>query len=216
MKKTIIAFLLTASLSQAALYTLTNGSSATSNGIGNSTGTPEVYGTPFNTTSAFLAVGYFNVADSSLATLSGTSLVAAFQNWGASGNFTATGAFGNKGTVSYAAPAKTVGTGAFAGQNMYVLVGNSAGIGTAATQYLVLKTTFQFLASDDSNPSPITKTFNAANSTLLVGANVSDVRTTTADSSATAGWRTVTPVPEPSAALLGAIGALGLLRRRRN
>lgn len=46
--------------------------------------------------------------------------------------------------------------------------------------------------------------------------NVSSLFSTTPDPTKLANGRTVTGIPEPSSALLGAIGALGLLRRRRN
>ncbi|MES2438581.1 MAG: hypothetical protein V4584_05930 [Verrucomicrobiota bacterium] len=82
----------------------------------------------------------------------------------------------------------------------------------AGTQSAVLTTATAFPSDVSSALASSTVTFQtSANSTGLTlvsgGGNVSFANATTLN---------FVPIPEPSAALLGAIGALGLLRRRRN
>jgi len=92
------------------------------------------------------------------------------------------------------------------GLPLHLWVGNGA-VG-ASTSFLILSsnagTTFPADVAAAGGP-----TFNAA-----LGTGVSLVASTGA--TFTPGTSTITLVPEPSAALLGAVGALGLLRRRRN
>ena len=201
-------------------YTWTTGTTATSNGIQNAAGLAYQ-----NSTSASFAGpgviswGYFNISDAQITGASSAStLVNAFQNWnGGTGTFAAAGPGGNRGTFNFNAAARDLQTGgtgdAFQNKNMYVFIGSGATFGTSG-EFLVLKTTFTFDAAE-SGPTAFLKTITTSNATPLFGSSVANVFTTTADASQTAGWKTA-PIPEPSAALLGAIGALGLLRRRRN
>jgi hypothetical protein len=189
---------------------VSNGTGAGVNGIADSTGAA------FQTTSAQLTFGYFlGVTDGEIATMTAPSLLTAFQAWGPAGaNFTAAGPLGARGYASYAAPARAVTGSSFDNMNMYVLVGNAADY-RAASEFLILKTSFVFAAADDAVATPILKTFTSANSQVLLGGTLADLKTTNSDSSANPGWTTAVPVPETSTALLGALGALGLLRRRR-
>jgi hypothetical protein len=207
----------------AASYIFNNGSSATANGIVDSAGDSfrsgtidgqamTATGTYGNWTSAgpgVLAVGVFNTDD--LSALSSASLISAFTNTFGSGTFGA-GPAGQRGTFSLSPAAQTITGSAFAGKNMYLFAGNGATF-AESTQFLVLKHDTTWLATDDAIPTATSISFLASNTTTLLGFDVADVRTTNTDSSVTAGF---SMVPEPSSALLGAIGALGLLRRRRN
>lgn len=209
----IIALLLSAGLSQAALYTVTTGTSATSNGIANSSGV--AFQNSANVNFAGPGITQFGVfSTDSLSNLSSTDLIAAFSAWGGTNTFAAPGPAGSRGVFTNAAGARSVTGSDFAGDQMYVFVGNGATF-AASTEFLVLKTTFTFNAADDSNPNPIVNTINYSNSSVLFGGTIADLRTTTADASVTPGWMTAAPVPEPSVALLGALGIFGLVRRRR-
>jgi len=204
-------------------YTFTTGTSATSNGIANKDG----IAFQNSVSSSFagpgtIAWGFFSITDSEIiAASSASTLVSAFSNWnGSTSTFNAPGPSGARGVFNFNASARDltvagpVGGADFAGKNMYVFVGNATSFG-ASDQFLVLKTTHTFNAAE-SGPTAFTKTLTRANATTLIGTEVANVFTSTADASTTPGWNTAVLVPEPSAALLGAIGALGLLRRRRN
>lgn len=204
-------------------YTWTTGTTSTSNGIQNSAGL--AYQNSANPSFAgpgVISWGYFNITDAQItAATQASTLVSAFQNWNTgTGTFAAPGPTGNRGTFNFNAAARDLQTGGsgepFQNKNMYVFVGNGATFG-ASTEFLVLKTSFTFDPAE-SGPTAFTKTITSVNSSALFGSAVANVFTTNADVSTTPGWQTAAfaPVPEPSAALLGAVGAIGLLRRRRN
>ena len=212
----------------AASYIFNNGSSATANGVidlsNNSFRSSTIAGASITGTGTYgnwtsagpgvIAVGVFNT--DALASLQKSSLIAAFTNTFGSGTFGA-GPSGQRGTFSLSPAAVTIAGSAYADKNMYFFAGNGSTFENS-TEFLVLKSSTKWLATDDAIPTATTIQFLSSNSTVLFGTNVSDVRTTNTDSSITAGFKMAAPVaiPEPSAALLGAIGALGLLRRRRN
>ena len=208
-----------------ATYTLNNGSGPDTTGISDSLGNIFRGSTAFGAslggaaggTSAgagVIGVGFFTTEDSSLATLTGSALVSAFTQFGGLGTFSNGGPAGNRGVFTLGQPQFTVEDSVFAGQNMYLLVGNGTTFENS-TEFLVVKNTKTFAVADDDVATDINVTFNAGNSTLLFGSVAGDVRTTNTDGTATPGWSTAVPVPEPSAALLGLLGAVGLIRRRR-
>lgn len=98
------------------------------------------------------------------------------------------------------------------GLPMYVFVGNGATLATS-TAYALARVAF--IASDE----PLAQTYvaNPAGAVVLgdIGSLSSFTGSVTGGSATYSTLRLAVPVPEPSAALLGAIGALGLLRRRR-
>lgn len=222
-KTTLIASILFAAsavMSMAASYTIQTGALATSNGFANSAGVAFQ-----NSASASFAgpgivgFGVFSISDSAIsAATSATQLVSTFTGYGASptGTFTAAGLSANRGTFSRNSVAGTT-TSQFNDSFIYLFVGNAASY-AASTEFAVLKTSFKFLASEDSVPTPIVYTVTNLNSSILFGTALADVKTTGTDNSVTPGFGTAGfgVIPEPSAAFLGAIGALGLLRRRRN
>lgn len=205
------------------LYTFATGTTDTSNGIVNSAGL--AYQNSASASFAgpgVVAFGYFSITDAQITgAASAATLASAFNNWNTAGTniFASPGPAGNRGTFTFNAAARdlTTATGdTFAGKNMYAFVGNGTTFATSS-EMLVLKTTFTFDAAE-FGPTAIAKTITVGNSSILYGNSVANVFTTTADTSTTPGFQTKTfgAVPEPSAALLGAIGALGLFRRRRN
>lgn len=104
---------------------------------------------------------------------------------------------------------------AFSGKNIFLFVGSGDTL-AGSSELLILKTIILFDDGRDSVPTPLTVTVRPdATTTALFGVTNANVWTTNSDSVISGGWTTAA-VPEPSAALLGALGALGLLRRRRN
>lgn len=218
--------IVTCSSLSAATYIFNNGSAASANGIIDSTGRAfrsgttvgqslTASGTHGNWTSAgpgVLSVGFFTTDN--LSTLSPTNLVAAFTSFGAVGTFGA-GPSGQRGTFSLSPAAVNITGSIFSGKNMYFFAGNGSTFANS-TEFLVLKSSTQWANANDDIPTATTIGFTPGNTTLLFGTSVANVPTTNTDSTTNAGWKMAAAVPEPSAALLGALGALGLLRRRRN
>jgi hypothetical protein len=211
------------SLSQAALYTLSNGSGSTAAGIittdGKTFRSGTTNGQAFTTygTSGgpgVVSFGFFSTDDiSNIA--SASTLVSLYTNFGVISTFGGASTGGNRSVFSLG-NTQTIGT-TFNGQNIYLFAGNGSTLANS-TQFLVAKSTLTFNAADDvtNAVTPKLLTINPANSSVLIGIDGTDVRTTNSDSSVTAGWTMATLVPETSTSLLGAFGALALLRRRRN
>ncbi len=222
----IITSLLTAGSTHAAIYNVLNGSAATSNGIASSglisnpsapaaTGTFTGY---FNTTNpGVYTFGYFSITDDNITSATSISTLAnAFVQFGtATDVFNSGGAPTNQRGLFAHSQSATVTGSAFSDKNIYLFVGNGTSFSNS-TELLVLKNASKFTDAQDAVPTAQNITFSTTTSTLLFGVNLADVRTTGTDSSVTPGWGTAAPVPEASTSLLGAIGALALLRRRRN
>lgn len=208
-----------------AVYNVTTGTATTSNGIASSNGAQNnpsgsaLVGTftGFQSpgTPGIVAFGIFSsLSDSQITAVTSLStLVSSFVQFGASGAFNAAGPTGQKGLFTRNTSATVTGS-QFSGKNIYVLAGNGSSFATSS-ELLVLRSTTLFTDGQDAIPTAQTVTLTPASASLLFGVNIADVRTTTADGSVTPGWGTAVAIPEPSAALLGAVGALGLLRRRR-
>lgn len=214
------AFALSAAFSSAAttLYTVTTGTTVTSSGIANSAGLQFQSNSVVAFTSAgpgVVSFGYFSITDAQITAAPNVgTLTGSWNMWNAStSSFAQPGPSQFRGVFSSAATARdmSIDTG-FATRNMYVFIGNGTTYANS-TEVLVLRTSFLFNASQ-TGPTAFVNTITTGNSSALLGTVVADVRTTSADTSVTPGWRTGA-IPEPSAALLGALGALGLLRRRR-
>jgi len=213
--------------SSGAVYNVTTGTLATSNGIAPTrglfpdssaaplTGTFTGYQSPG--TSGIVAFGVFSsLTDSQITGLGMNNfftLSSAFVQFGASGAFNTAGPTGSKGVFSRNTSGTVAGS-AFSNKNIYAFVGNGTTFANS-TELLVLKSASLFTDAQDAIPTAQVVTLSSGTTTLLFGRNLADVRTTTTDASVTAGWGTA-GAPEPSTALLSAIGALGLLRRRRN
>lgn len=110
---------------------------------------------------------------------------------------------------------------ATAGKNIYVLFGNNS-VFSNSTQAAVLKMSILFASSEPTTSTVSIRnstTPTSPNGTMLLGAhNVfsGDPTPTSAAPTPLAPFYSLSNlVPEPSSALLGALGALGLLRRRR-
>lgn len=228
LKSTILAGLAMSfglSSSYGAIYNVLNGTTATANGIAPSglvsnPAAPAAGGafTGFfsPTNPGVYGFGFFGLTDTNITNATSlTDIVTAFTIFGVTDTFNGGGAPTNQRGLFAHSQSGTVTGSSFSGKNIYLLVGNGATFG-ASSQLLVLKNSSTFTDAQDSVPTPQNITFSTATSTLLFGRNLADVKTTGADATVTPGWGTATVIPEPSAALLGAVGALGLLRRRRN
>jgi hypothetical protein len=211
------------SFASAASYAINNGSGATASGVVDSFGrafrSGTVAGDAFTGASGgvsagpgVVSVGIFST--DSLSTVSSSAqLISLFTNFGGVTNtFAAAGATGNRGVFSLSTSLLVEGS-QFAGKNMYFFAGNGTTLANS-TEFLVFKSNTLFNVADDSSPTAVSVTFRPDQGTLLFGLSLGDVKTASTDASVTAGWQLVA-IPEPSAALLGVFGALGLLRRRR-
>lgn len=170
----------------------------------------------------YVAVGYFDISDATILTSTASQLASAFQILGSSGGtsydvgagYYMNGAFGlsSIATISSGSP--------YIGKNIYLVVGNAASL-SSSSQAFIYKTNTLFQVDPSS---AVTLDFSAGPpaGTLILG--TTGVTYTpyysgagsVAGNEVTTAYRTATLVPEPSAVLLGAFGALGLLRRRRN
>ncbi len=227
--KTISILIVSAALvasSSAASYFFNNGASSSASGIADVMGHTFSNSTPAG--SAFpsgggisagpgvVGIGIFSTDN--LEGLDSQSLIADFTSLtGLTNAFAAAGAFGSRGTFSSAAINIPIAGTVFENKNMYLFVGNGTTFSNS-TEFLVVKSATLYLASDDNIPTPITEilrpTGGTAETTLLLGTNLPNVQTTNTDASITPGWAMVT-IPESSSAILGTLGMLTLLRRRR-
>ena len=208
-------------VSFAALYTVNSGTGSTASGFlnvaGNTFRSGTIAGDAYSTGGGISAgpgvVGFGIFSTDLLSTLTPSQLVAAFTVFGGPVAFNTTGTTGHRSV--FTAPQGAIVTGSsFAGKNVYLLVGNGTSFANSS-QFSVAKSTFLFNAADDALPTPTIYTIRPDNSTVLFGSLAPNVQTANTDSTVTPGFQLANAVPEPSAAVLGAIGALGLLRRRR-
>jgi len=209
-----------------AIYNVTTGTVATSNGIapsGLQQSNPSAaaagnYTNGYQSPSSAGIVAYGIFSSLSDAQITGVdslaTLSSAFNIFGTAGTFNAAGAFGSMGVFARSTSATVTGS-IFSGKNIYAFAGNGTTFANS-TELLVLKSASFFTDAQDAIPTAQTVTLTPGTASLLFGLNALSVKTTSTDASATPGWNTATVIPEPSAALLGALGALGLLRRRRN
>ena len=207
----------------AALYTVNSGTGSTASGIvdlsGNAFRGGSLSGDVFTGTAGGTSAGPGVVAfgifsTDSLSGLTASNLVSSFTGFGGAVAFNTAGTTGNRSV--YTNPQGATVTGSpFAGKNVYLFAGNGTTLSNS-TQFVVAKSAFLFNAADDSLSTPTVYTIRPDNSSILFGTPIANVLTASTDASVTPGWQMASPIPEPSAALLGALGALGLLRRRRN
>lgn|GEM_PF-5004009 len=201
---TLVALLTFIPFAHGASYSISNGLGVDATGIANASGVA------FQN-NGVVAIGV--VSTTSFESFTTTSeFVNSFTQFGTSTSFLDGGIFGNKGVFQLSV-AGTAAASPFLNGNIVLLVGNNSSIATS-TQFLILDTGRDFLAADDNSGTPIDVTVNGS-SVILWGAAASDIRTTTLDTTITPGYLTASPVPEPTFALLGALGGLVLLRRRR-
>ena len=98
----------------------------------------------------------------------------------------------------------------FNGKNIYLIAGFGGTSLATSTSLFIYKFADTYGLVDSA--TSITETLSSNAGTTLLGTEVGNPMTTASGRFAAA---TITSVPETSTALLGALGALGLLRRRR-
>jgi hypothetical protein len=210
-------------LASAASYTVTNNSGPLNTmSIVNSSGS-------FLNTGAVVIGSYlgtlptFNPAETTMSQiLSGfTVLTSGLMGTSGTGTATINGVFSLQTSGTDPLDDLTSPTAApWVGKNLFAIIGNNTTLANS-TEALI----FRFSNTTIPNTEPTTVTLNMrAGAALANGVVYSGVGgfnnfqldpTPGAASTAQSAFNTVALVPEPSAALLGAIGALGLLRRRR-
>ena len=219
----IVATFASAPFLQGALYTLNNGSGSTAAGIqtidGKTFRSGTVDGTAFTgnpgtSSGAGIVAFRFFSTDNYAGITQPSGLVSLFTRFGAEGTFAAGGTGGNRSIFS-SPQNQTIGN-TFNGKNIYLFAGNGSTFANSS-QFLIVKSTDTFILADDitNAVTPKLLTVDRTNGTTLFGTSVANVFTTNTDATQTPGFQMAVVVPEPSSALLGAVGALALLRRRR-
>lgn len=206
LKKLLLGLLVACGVSQAATINVGGVFSLTS-GLGVKTST----GTVLSNGGYVIAVGSFNTVPTVLPDAS--NLAAAVASMNVFQTLTSPTAAGNtQGAIVGGFTAIGGGEAAlFNGKQIYVVVGNGGTLGTS-TEFAILTTaTNVIFPADVTGSTAVTVTLSSiANSVVLPNAGSEDANGTARDLIVLAA-----PVPEPSIALLGALGVFGLIRRRR-
>lgn len=206
MKKLIFSLLVALGVAEAATVNVGGVFSGTS-GLGVRTST----GTVLSSGGFYIAIGSFDVVPTVLP--DATNLYTAVDSMNIFAVLTSPTAAGNtQGTIT----GSFVGTGGgsaslFNGKQIYFVVGNGS-TRANSTEFAILTTAANVLfPADVTTSSTASVTFSSiTNSVVLSNAGLEDANGTARDLIVLAA-----PVPEPSVALLGALGVLGLVRRRR-
>jgi hypothetical protein len=170
-----------------------------------------VGGTPLAVGSGFVGVGYFaSLTDILISTsIDAVGLGNDFRTF-ASGQING-GGVGLAGLYNYGTA--TVANAQFDGKAVYTVIGNGATIATS-TQILIAKHTTTFAADPAITPGAVLSNSSSGNvATLLKGSY--GLFSSDFGAGPSQAYSLALLVPEPSTMLLGAFGALGLLRRRR-
>lgn len=114
------------------------------------------------------------------------------------------------GQFSFSGNVNPTGTN-FSGRNIYLIVGFGGASLALSNELFIYKFDTGFGTADSGTPINLVLG-NGNIGTTLLGSEVGSPETLAGRFRSTA----ITAVPEPSAALLGAFGVLGLLRRRRH
>jgi len=208
----------------AATYSFKNGTGATAAGIIDLDGGTFRRGTAagdafsgaaggFSAGGGVIAFGIFTTDDFQ-GGLDASSLISAFTSLGnMTTDFGASGPVGNRSVFSFSPPNVEIEGSVFEGKNIYMFVGNGSSF-IESDQFLIVRSDSLFSAADDEEIALTPITFNPETSTVLFGSVVSNVFTADGDTSQTQGW-SLAAIPEPSTAMLGALSALALIRRKR-
>jgi len=213
-----IFFFLAASFSNAATYTLTNAAGNNSSVVVNSDGVRLTGDGSNATVIGSAAFGYFSSDAAVTSATSASSLVNSFSVFGTSATLFNSPTIPTNYLGLFSSQATLTGSSldAFTGKSIYLIVSNAATIG-GGSEFLVIKLNSQF-GSSSNEPINSTFTLDTANTdyTVLLGSkNGPSLTAGGIDTTSEPSFQLVA-VPEPSVALLGALGSLALLRRRRN
>lgn len=207
LSKIILITLVSAGFSQAATTVSTANFSSLSNGIP----VLDAAGVPLSGANRSWSVGYFSNGFD-FATATAATIITNFTTFGTTNtNFAFNGGVSSSEVVALPANDAT-----FTGKTIHILYGNAASV--------VGSTAFAVLTANTLFPTVDGAANGAASATTLAPGNVVFGRVLTsgnftqpAGGTFASGVQVLTvAIPEPSAVLLGAVGFLGLLRRRRN
>jgi hypothetical protein len=177
-----------------------------------------------NIASGYAGTGFFSVTNSEVSSYivskDWTSLKSAFTATIGTDNFDSgvDGVLGFSIAGVFAINNSTFDPTSYLGKSIYTFMSGAASVATTNEGEFALFKHNETLSPDPNQPAPPTQyALNLKNGTLLVGEyGTSTVDLTEFGESANASVTSINIVPETSSTLLGAMGALLLLRRRRN
>lgn len=219
LKSIILVLGITASLSQAAVTI------AVKNFQTAAVGVPvlNANATPGPLSGGSISVGYFTGNNFNFSNVTAASIKSAFNLAGTSTTFTQAGLFNTSVTTSITYPDTT-----FASNNIYVIVGNATTLASSSLIAVFAGATVQggsvqsVFPTVPSNGTAAASALTTTMSRMVFGKSIASGSFTqpsgTLNGTYAQGVQLISTnvVPEPSALLLGAVGMLGLLRRRRN
>ena len=166
--------------------------------------------------SGFVAIGVSTLSDLQIGQIgSDVGSVAAFRSdftqFGASSTFGGPGVFNEASLFNSSTSASTAGGNPFSGNPILLVAGNGADLASSSDIFVYkfnvnYETDAPLFAADLDLTQP---------GTVLFGGSQSSIALPNAGTHDGFAMGALAVVPEPSVALLGALGALGLLRRRR-
>lgn len=170
--------------------------------------------------SGTVSVGYFNTisgTNGQLGAMSYATLVADFHALTVDDFVTYSSSINSPNGPIAGVTGGDVNIGAYSGSSrqLYVMISNTAALDGSATQYAFLNSN-QTLTADGGTPD--SNDFFFKDATVIagtVGVGSFNGANVTGNNPQAATTLQLVAVPEPSAALLGGLGALALLRRRR-
>ncbi len=174
--------------------------------------------------SGFVGTGRFTLSDADVAILATAgnlaALAGAFSSDIGTDNFVA----GADNQLGFSVPGfyfvnnNNFDPTSYIGSTVYTLIGNGATF-ASSTQFALIRHPEAIIADPASPALPLQYVLDAATGNILLAGSATTTTVTNPDlqlSNATVNAiRLVNVIPEPSTMLLGAFGALGLLRRRR-
>ncbi len=162
----------------------------------------------------YVAIGVTTLSNAQIGNIgSDAGALAAFQSdfnqFGASSTFGGDGIFNEPSLFNFSTSASTAGVNPFSGNPILLVAGNGADL-NSSTELFVYELAINY--ETDAPLFAATVTTNDAG-TLVFGGTQDGIALPQAGTHD--GFRMGAVVPEPSVALLGALGFFGLLRRRR-
>jgi hypothetical protein len=201
----------------AATYTLTNNFGTDSSAVVDASGIRLTGNGVNGTVIGSAGFGYFTTDSAVTSATSGATLIDSdFVEFGSNAGLFNDPTFPTNFEGIFSRQGAVTGTNLdpFTGKNIYLVISNASTL-SGGTQYLVYKLDAQFGAqAGEPINSTITIDSQALAGTLLLGSIGPDRTVGGVDSLAEPSFQ-LQAIPEPSAALLGGLGALALLRRRR-
>lgn len=170
-------------------------------------------GNPIPNGGGFVAVGYFaEISDTDITSaITSADLATSFRLYGTSG-VVGFGGFGGVYDIEVDG-GRLAASSEFVNQSIYTIVGNGSNISNS-TEFIIYKSGELFQADiSDPTPKSVSVVLGVDGSYLLGGPTGGIVQIGGFDFPEIRA--TVVAIPEPSGILLGVIGTLGLLRRRR-